>query len=87
MWNYYCFVTTDGVDLMPTSFILTFRAEDLVACAEIEFIDNKIGLQANKIFPLRLTVLEPADVGDIIVPDSTLTIVDDDGTFYRLNAA
>lgn len=46
---------------------------------QIVLVNDEIGLQANETFPLRVTVLEPADAVDIISPESTLTIVDDEG--------
>lgn len=72
------FFLPDGVSLMPTSFDVLIPADEVRGCAEISFVDNKIGLQDNVTFPIRVTVVDPPGL-TTIAEESTLTIVDNDG--------
>jgi hypothetical protein len=60
--------------------MVTIPAAEAMACFVIDFIDDKIGLQPDKIFDVRVTVIQPSDVG-IMAPNVTLTISDTDGMY------
>lgn len=71
-------------DLSLTGFIVLIPADEIEGCRELAFIDNKIGLQENKTFPVQLTVLGPPDGGNIILSMPMLTIVDNDGENFGI---
>lgn len=72
------FSTVDGVSLTPPSFEVVIPANEVKGCGEISFVDNKIGLQDNITFPIRVTVIDPPGL-TTIAEEATLTIIDNDG--------
>ena len=54
--------------------------DEVTGCVEFDIIDNKVALEGDRTYPLRITVIEPAGSG-ITIPDSTLTITENDSKF------
>ena len=75
----------DGVSVSPSSFEVLIPAGEITGCGDISFVDNKIGLQDDIVFPITVTVIDPPGLMTI-AQESTLTIVDDEGvdlyTYY-----
>lgn len=65
--------------LTPSSFDVFIPADEVLGCEEITFVDNKIGLQGNLTFPIRVAVIDPPGL-TTVAEESTLTIIDNDGT-------
>lgn len=67
----------------PTSFELSIPAGQLEECFTIAIIDDKIGLEGDKTFTVRTTIIDPIFVGfDPEQTESELTIVDDEGNSF-----
>ena len=54
--------------------------DEVTGCVEFDIIDNKIALEGDRTYPIRITVIEPAGSG-ITIPASTLTITENDSRF------
>ena len=78
IFNEFCSV--GGVDVGQSVFMVVIPGDELSQCIAIELIDNKVALEGNRTYPVRITVIEPAGSG-ITIPDSTLTITENDSTF------
>ena len=61
-------------------FVVVIPGDELSRCIAIELIDNKVALEGDRTYPVRITVIEPAGSG-ITVPDSTLTITENDSKY------
>ena len=64
--------------MSPTFFEVVIPANEVMGCFEIDFIDDKIGLQSDEVFDIAVTIIEPSDAGDLIAPEASLTIIDND---------
>ena len=61
-------------------FVVVIPGDELSQCITIDLIDNKVALEGDRTYPIRITVIEPAGSG-ITIPDSTLTITENDSRF------
>ena len=61
--------------MRPSSFEVLIPAGEITGCAEIAFVDNKIGLQDDIVFPIMVTIIDPPGL-TMIAQESTLTIMD-----------
>ena len=66
------------MSLSPSSFEVLIPAGEITGCGDIAFVDNKIGLQDDIVFPITVTVIDPPGLMTI-AQESTLTIMDNDG--------
>lgn len=71
-------VSLDVLDLSPTSFELAIPLNENKACKDILAIDDKIALEGNQTFQVRVTIIDPPQVSSV-VSTSTITVVDNDG--------
>lgn len=71
------------MDVTESVIEVVIPGDELRQCIQIELIDNKIALQGDRTYPIRITVIEPSGTG-ITIPDSTLTITENDSQFSLL---
>ena len=72
----YVGILLAGMDFQPLAIELTFSALDRILCANITILDDEI-LENNETFTVQLSSNDPDAI--VAVPQSTVTIIDDDG--------